>query len=181
MQMTLDGFVEGPNGEMDWLLGGEEIWQEMFKDIQSVDTYMLGSGAYPGYSTYWRSVLTNPSSDKNELTYAMIADGSPHIVFSKSIKTVDWRNTRIATDPQKEIEALKKQPGKDIVIWGGASLAASCISQGLVDRYRITLNPIILGGGKSLFSAVAHRQKLKLLEVRPMSSGMTILWYDAVK
>ena len=178
MEMSLDGFIEGPNGEMDWLVNSEEDWKEMFKDLESVDTYLLGRKMYPGYTDYWRSILTNESSPKDELRYAKLADKSQHIVFSKTLTTVEWKNTRIAVDPLAEINQLKKQPGKDMVIWGGAELAATCINLGLVDRYRITLNPTILGGGKPMFNNISQRRKLKLLESRPMKSGATILWYE---
>src|SRR5919112_6213190 len=175
MQMSLDGFIEGPNGEMDWLVNSEEDWKEMFKDLESVDTYLLGRKMYPIYTAYWRSVLTNESSPKAELRYAKLADKSQHIVFSKTLTTVEWKNTRIAVDPLAEINQLKIQPGKDMVIWGGAELAATFINLGLVDRYRITLNPTILGGGKPMFNNISQRRKLKLLESRPMKSGATIL------
>ena len=114
MQMSLDGFIEGPNGEMDWLVGREEDWKEMFKDLESSDTHLLGRKMYPGYAAYWRSVLTNVSSPKDGLRYAKLADKSQHIVFSKTLTTVHWKNTRIAVDPLAEINQLKKQPGK---IW----------------------------------------------------------------
>jgi dihydrofolate reductase len=181
MEMSLDGLIEGPNGEMDWLVSGEEDWQEMFKDLESVDTYLLGRKMYPIYAAYWRSVLTNVSSPIDELRYAKLADKSQHIVFSKTLTTVEWKNTRIAVDPLAEINHLKKQPGKDMVIWGGAELAATFINLGLVDRYRITLNPTILGGGKPMFNNISQRRKLKLLESRPMKSGATILWYEDTK
>lgn len=181
MQMSLDGFIEGPDGAMDWLVGGEEDWKEMFKDLESVDTHLLGRKMYPGYAAYWRSLLTNPSSQKDELAYAKLADQTQHIVFSKTLTAADWQNTRIAADPLAEINQLKQQPGKDIVILGGAELAASLINLGLVDRYRIALNPTILGGGKPLFNHVSQRRKLKLLESRPLKSGATILWYEDLK
>jgi dihydrofolate reductase len=181
MQMSLDGFIEGPNGEMDWLVGSEEDWKEMFKDLESVDTPLLGRKMYPGYAAYWRSFLTNVSSPKDDLRYAKLADKSQHIVFSKTLTTVKWKNTRIAIDPLAEINQLKKQPGNDIVIWGGSELAATFINLALVDRYRITLNPTILGGGKPMFNNISQRRKLKLLESRPMKSGATILWYEDTK
>ena len=157
MQMTLDGFVEGPDGKLDWITGGDEVWNEMFNDLRSVDTFLLGRKMYPGYSDYWRSVLANPSADKNELEFARIAEKTPHIVFSKTLSKTDWENTRIAKDVVKEIAHLKQQPGKDMMLWGGAAMASAFINPGLVDEYRITLAPIVLGGGKSLFSNLKQR------------------------
>lgn len=181
MQMSLDGFIEGPGGAMDWLTSGGEDWKEMFKDLESVDTHLLGRKMYPGYSAYWRSLLTDPSGPKDEVAYAKLADRTPHIVFSKTLNTVDWQNTRIAIDPVAEINRLRQEPGKDMVIWGGAEMAASFINLGLVDKYRIALNPTILGGGKPLFNNISERRKLKLIEARPLKSGTTVLWYEDPK
>jgi dihydrofolate reductase len=181
MQITVDGFVCGPNDEMDWLIDGDEDWKELFRDIESVDTILLGRKMYPGYAGYWRSVLTNPNANKDELKYARYADRTPHIVFSKSasIKT-DWANTRIAKDPEHEITQLRQQPGKNIIVWGGADFASSLIKLKLIDEYRIALNPTLLGAGKTPFHNIVPRKKLQLIDARPLTSGNIILRYKAV-
>jgi dihydrofolate reductase len=182
MQMTLDGFVCGPNDEMDWLIGGDEEWTEMFKDLADVDMCLLGSKMFPGYAGYWRSVLTNPVANKNERKYAEYADRTPHIVFSKSgsLKS-DWANTRVAEDPEREISRLKKESGKNMIVWGGADFASTLIKLGLIDEYRITLNPTLLGGGKSPFNNIGSQTKLSFIDSRPLTSGNVILRYKTVK
>jgi dihydrofolate reductase len=181
MQITVDGFACGPNDEMEWLIGGDEEWREMFRDLASVDTCLVGSKMFPGYAGYWRSVLTNPNANKNELEYARYANRTPHVVFSKSesLKT-EWPNTRFANDPKQEITQLKQQPGKNIIVWGGADFASSLIKLGLLDEYRITLNPTLLGAGKTPFHNIVPKKKLQLIDARPLKSGNVILRYGAV-
>lgn len=179
MQMTLDGYIAGPNDEMDWIIGEDAEWDEMFKDLQTVDTFLLGGKMYPGYSSYWRSALTDSASPEGHRKFATIADRTHHIVFTKSNFKPDWKNTTVASDATTEIARLQKQEGKDIMSWGGATFARSLITLGLVDEYRITVNPTLLGSGKPLFSDLNKRSKLRLLDTRPMPSGMVILRYQA--
>jgi dihydrofolate reductase len=177
MQITLDGYVSGPNDEADWLITGDEDWKDLFKDLDSADTYLLGRKMYPGYSEYWQSVLRNPNSDPNELKFAKLADKTQHIVFTKGDFKPDWKNTRIAHDLPAEVMRLKKENGKNIIAWGGADFALNLIQLALVDEYRFALNPTILAGGKQLFNNVAQKQKLTLIDSRPLKSGLVILRY----
>jgi len=85
MQITLDGYVAGPNDEMDWLISSNDEWADLYKELNSADTYLLGRKMYPIYSGYWQSVLQNPDSDPNELKFAKLADKTQHIVFTNSI------------------------------------------------------------------------------------------------
>lgn len=180
MQVTLDGFIEGPNGEVDWILAGDDEWEAMFNFLESVDTFLVGRKMYPGYAGYWRSVLTDPSGSANERRYAQLAEKAQHIVFSNTISTTDWANTRVAGDLEAEVTRLKKQPGNNIVAWGGATLASALINSGLVDEYRLTLNPTLLGSGKALFNNLEGRRRLQLTGSLPMSSGNIVLTYQPV-
>lgn len=179
MQMTLDGYIAGPNGEMDWLRGGEDEWDEMLKFLRSVDTCVVGSGMYAGYDHYWRQVLSKPDAAAGELAYARFAESTSHVVFSQSQATVDAPNARVAHDVKTEINRMKQQEGKDIVAWGGQTFANSLIRLGLVDEYRITLNPTLLGAGKALFDKLEERKKLSLQDSRPMRSGNIVIRYGA--
>lgn len=178
MQMTLDGYVAAPDGKADWLITSEGDWAATFEDLQSVDTILVGRKMYPEYSGYWRSVLTDPKADANEKKYAEWADRTPHIVFSHSMKDVDWPNTRNAPELEAEVKKLKQQPGKDILAWGGATLAGELIRKKLANELRITLNPHLLGGGLSLFDNVNERQKLTLKSERPLDKGLVLLKYE---
>ena len=177
MSMTLDGYVAGPNDEMDWMQSDEDEWKDLFKDLHSADTYLLGRKMYPIYSEYWQSVLKNPSSKGSELEFAKLADKTQHIVFTKGNFTPDWKNTRVSHDPVGEVANLKKQPGKNIIAWGGANFASNLINLGLVNEVRIALNSTVLVKGKSLFGNLDHQNKLELIEARPLKSGLIILRY----
>ena len=181
--MSLDGFIEGPNGDMGWLSPDEdEMWKGTFDELASVDTFLLGRGMYPEYARYWTSALTKAS--KNEANFARIAEKTQHIVFSGTLSKVDpvgRGNTRIVKDNiSEEIKRLKNGPGKNMVIWGGASMASTFINLGLVDEYRLTVVPVVLGGGKTLFNNLKQKHTLKLLETRPLKSGAVMLRYQSV-
>ncbi len=179
MQVSLDGYVEGPNGDMNWIIGNEEEWVEMFKDLETADTFITGRKMYAGYADFWQLVLKDPASfPKGHVTFARIAEKTPHILVSeKGYEEQVWHNTRLSNDLVTEIASLKQKPGKNIFVWGGADTATFLINNNLVDEYRLTLNPIILGGGKSLFNNINGRKKLELIESKQMESGLVILKY----
>jgi len=175
MQASLDGFIEGPNGNMDWLpYDDEESWASIFQLLKSVDTILTGGVMYPGYEKHWGETLTNPSAPKNEIEYARFAEKTRHLVFSKTLKKVDWKNTEIMKgDLAEEIAQLKKQPGKNMVIFGGARLVSSFIKLGLIE-YHLLINPVTLGSGKSPFT---EKHKLKLAHSKTYKSGVVELHY----
>jgi dihydrofolate reductase len=177
MQITLDGYVAGPNDEADWLQSSDEEWEDMFNDLETADTYLLGRKMYPLYSSYWQSVLKNPASEGNELKFAKLADKTQHIVFTKGDFKPDWKNTKVSHDVKEEIANLKKQPGKNIIAWGGANFASTLINLGVLDEIRLELNPTILGSGKALFANVDHRSQLQLIDSRKLKPGLIVLRY----
>jgi len=180
MQVTLDGFIEGPNGELDWAMKeDEETWKDHFELMQSVDTLLMGRVMYPAYEKYWLSAPTNPSSTKNELEYARLADKMQKIVFSKTLEKVEWKTTRIIKDHiAEEILNMKQQPGKDMVLLGGAGLVSTFMNLGLIDEYHLVVNPVVVGGGKPLFKDVKDRLNLKLLKTRTFRNGNVLLYYQ---
>jgi dihydrofolate reductase len=179
MQITVDGYVAGLNDDADWLITGDDDWKDLFKDLDSADTYLLGRKMYPQYSEHWQSVLHTPESDPNELKFAKLADKTQHIVFTKGEFKPDWKNTRVAHDLSAEVARLKKENGKSIIAWGGANFAFNLINLGLVDEYRFALNPTILGGGKQLFRNMEQKQKLILIDSKPLKSGLIIIRYKS--
>jgi len=193
MQMSLDGYIEGPAGEMDWFVDDDETWKDMFEFLESIDTMLLGAGMYPEYVDYWRRVLSDPKARPDEVKYSRLAGKIEHIVFSNSLTKIDpkapddydgeWRkNTRIVKgDVKTEVLRLKQsRSGKGIVLYGGASMASSFIALGLVDEYQLWVNQIILGGGKSLFQKVT-KHPLKLVASKTHKSGVVLLRYKPAK
>jgi len=186
LQVSVDGFIEGPNGELDWAMAeDEETWRDVFEMLESVDTCILGRVMYPEYEQYWLAVLANPGgpplsekpATKNEIAYARWANKTPHIVVSKTLDEVAWKTTRIARDVE-EIRKLKQQPGKDMHVVGGATLVSSLMNAGLIDEVRLMVKPIILGGGKALFKDVKERKSMKLVQTKPLKSGKVSLTYS---
>jgi dihydrofolate reductase len=134
----------------------------------------FGRGMYPGYQQYWRAILANPGgilpftgrvASKGEIEYAYFADKTPHIVLSKTLDQVDWKNTWIVRDVE-EIRRLKQWSGKDIYAVGGATLISGLMNMSLIDEVRLLVNPFILGGGKALFKDVKDRHVLKLVQAK---------------
>lgn len=179
LQVSVDGFIEGPNREVDWMIiDDDEEWMEINEMLDSVDALILGGGMYPGYEQYWLALLTNPAEGTTfQSAYAQLADKIPHFVLSKTLDKVAWKTTRIVRD-MDEIRMLKEQQGKNIVAWGGATFVSSLMNKGLLDEVRLVVNPIILGGGKALFKDVKERHSLKLIGVKPFKSGMVSLTYS---
>jgi dihydrofolate reductase len=178
LQTSVDGFIEGPNGELDWAMAeDEETWREMNETLDSVDIIILGRGMYPAYEQYWLALLGNPTGTKNENAYAQRADKIPHIVLSKTLEKVAWKTTHIVRDVE-EIRKMKEKPGKDMLALGGASLVSSLMNEGLIDELHLIVNPLILGAGKALFKDVSKRHDLRLLRVKQLTSGKIGLTYS---
>jgi dihydrofolate reductase len=174
--VSVDGFIEGPNGELDWV----DTWEDPFDLLPQIDTCILGRRMDPGYEQYWDAILANPEgvlpftgkvATNCEIAYARFAERTPHVVLSRTLDNVAWKNTRIVRDVE-EIRRMKQQPGKDMHAVGGATLVCSLMNQRLIDELRLVVHPIVLGGGKALFKDVKERHALKFLAARPLESGL---------
>ena len=181
MVMSVDGFIEGPNGELDWV----DNWEDPFDLLPQIDTCILGRGMYPGYEQYWGAILVDPKgilpftgkvASPGEVDYARFAEKTPHVVVSRTLDKVGWKNTRIVREID-EIRQMKQQPGKDMHAVGGATLVCSLMNHRLIDELRLVVCPIVLGGGKALFNGVKGRQALNFVGTRPLERGMVRLTY----
>jgi dihydrofolate reductase len=180
MQVSLDGFIEGPNGDMSWRASDDnEEWEDLFEMLETVDLFLLGAKMYPDYANYWQQCLAYPNGcSQNEFKYAQLAEKSEHIVFSSTIKNADWANTKMNSgNVAQEIAKIKKLPGKDIHLVGGAKLARTVIKAGLVDEYRLNIVPAIVGSGKSFFREQSGRHDLELISTKVLQSGVVIVRY----
>lgn len=181
MQMSLDGFVAGLSGEMDWLIWD---WDEAVKNYameltRSADTFLMGRATGEGMAVYWPTVASNPQSKDEDKWMAQRLNSFPKVVFSRTISTVNWTNTRVARDIVEEVCELKKQTGKDIIIYGGAGIVSSFIKENLIDEYHLFVNPVVIGKGKTIFSKVGRSMNLKLIKTTVSSTGIIILHYEA--
>jgi dihydrofolate reductase len=183
--VSVDGFIEGPHGELDWV----DTWEDPFDLLPQIDTCILGRGMYPGYEQYWGAILANPEgvlpftgkvASKGEIDYARFAERTPHIVLSRTLANVAWKNTRIVRDVE-EIRRMKQQPGKDMHAVGGATLVCSLMNERLLDELRLVVLPIVLGEGKALFKDVKERHALTFLGAKPLESGWVRLNYSTAR
>ena len=173
--MTLDGYFEGLNPwEIDWHedVWGEELESFSLEQSREVGALLFGRRTYEGMAEYWSTASGEIAEFMNSI---------PKVVFSRTLETAGWSNTRLVNgSAPEEVARLKQEPGKDLFIFGSADLVSSLTEHGLVDEYRIGLNPLVLGGGTPMFKPGGMRMRLRLLEARPVNSGVVILRYAPV-
>lgn len=178
MHVSLDGFVTGPNGEMDWIIMDEEIFKDAIDLAATTDTALYGRRTYQMMESYWPDVLANPNSTALELHHAEWVENVHKIVFSRTLKDVEWNNTElIRENVAEQIMKLKQGQGKDMMIFGSPKLTHSFILMNLIDEYRINVNPIVLGNGIPLFKNINHTVELALLKTKKFSSGVVGFYY----
>lgn len=169
MNVSLDGYVATTEGKLDWAFANfdAELGASAIETLSQLDTGLIGRVNYEEQSAVWPHA-EGPMAD--------IMNNMNKIVFSKTLEKVDWANSRLATgSPAEEIARLKQQPGKDIGVAGGARFAQSLSKEGLIDEYRLTIHPVVLGSGMPLFVAPL---RLKLVSSRPLASGVVVAVYQ---
>lgn len=172
LNISIDGFTEGPLAEMDWLnLDHPDAWTErnaeLLRDLPSYDTVLLGRVTYQIFEKYWPEVLNNPSSLDFDREFARFVEGAQKLVLSNTLTSVSWKNSRIVRgNIVEEISRLKQQPGKNIMVPGGSGALSTLADLDLIDEYNFLVNPAILGKGKSVFRNLATWRKLKLVGSR---------------
>jgi dihydrofolate reductase len=179
VHLSLDGFAAGPNGELDWISYDNELEKYAEGIVNTVGAALYGRVTYKGMESYWPTVLTDPSNSKHDIDHAHWIEEIPKVVFSRTLETTEWNNTTlIKADIAEEVAKLKEQPGKDLVIFGSPGLTQAFLQLDLVDEYRLTVNPVVLGKGMPLFKGINDSIKLKLLETRTFKSGVLGLHYE---
>jgi dihydrofolate reductase len=179
MMVSLDGFVAGPHGEIDWPIIDEEL--HTFVNEQQrreIDMYLYGRRIYRLMARDWPPVETDPSMPGYMLEFARIWKAMPKVVFSKTLDRVEW-NSRLdrGDNIAQEVARLKAQPGKAMSV-SGANLASTFIRLGLVDEYRLFVHPVVLGGGTPYFPPLDDKLTLRLVETRTLGSGVVYLRYE---
>ena len=179
MHVSLDGFVSGPNDEMNWIIMDEEIFRDA-TELEHTDTALYGRITYQMMEGYWPTVLSNPSSSQLELRHAEWVENVNKIVFSNSLDGVKWNNTRLIKENiVDEVMKLKEQPGKNMMIFGSPTLTHSFMRWDLVDEYKFNIHPVILGHGMPLFENIFQRINLRLLSEKKFKSGVIGVHYEA--
>ena len=174
MLTSLDGFYEGPNKDINWHHVDEEFNEFAIAQLGTVDMLLFGRVTYEGMASYWPTQI----AVTNDPVVAGKMNSLPKIVFSKTMSSAQWQNTRLIKDHfVEEITKLKQQPGKDLIIFGSSDLAVTFIENGLIDEYRIMINPVALGHGKTLFQGLKDKLELKLIKTKTFGSGNVLLYY----
>ena len=173
--MTLDGYFEGLDQNIDWHQVDEEFNSFSEDQINSVDAILFGRKTYDLMESYW----TTPEALTNDPIIANLMNAKTKIVFSRTMTKAGWNNTRLIKDNiLSEIKEIKRKPGKDLIIFGSANLASTFRELDLIDEYRIVINPVILGQGNPLFKTSTEQLNLNLIKTKTFNSGNVLLYYE---
>jgi dihydrofolate reductase len=178
VQLTVDGFHCGPNGELNWMNfdWDEKLIAYVNKLTDSCDTILLGRKMTDGFVNYWEGVLKTPESP--EYVFAKKMVNYPKIVFTKTLEKSPWNNTKIEKGNLKEeVNKLKGLNGKDIIVYGGTSFVASLIKEGLIDEYHLFINTAAIGKGKTIFGSLDKMMSLGLENSISFKNGMVVNHY----
>ena len=184
MNVTLDGFIAGPNCELDWHFNfwNEEMAKFAREQLSRADTILLGRVTYKAMANYWPAKAMDLSYAREDIAFACMMNSYAKIVFSKTLENIEWNNSRlIKNDIRKEILKLKRRQGKDIIIYGSGSIVSTLMQLGLIDEYVLWLHPVFIGKGKTLFSDPDDRLNLKLVNTKTLGSGVIILYCMTTK
>jgi dihydrofolate reductase len=173
--VTLDGFFEGPDHDINWHNVDAEFNEFAIEQTSAVDALLFGRVTYQMMASYWPT----PSAIANDPIVAGQMNRVPKIVFSRTLEKAEWNNTRLISDHvAEEISKLKQQPGQNLALFGSANLMSTLMQLDLIDEHRIIVNPVILGSGNPLFKNTKDKLNLKLIRTRIFRNGNVLLCYQ---
>jgi dihydrofolate reductase len=178
VHVSLDGFVAGPKGEMNWIKVDEEIFDFVGKRISQTDTALYGRATYEMMEGYWPNAGKKPDASKHDIEHSEWYGKAHKIVLSKTIPTTWLKNTTVISDQLSEqIHRIKEKQGSEILLFGSPSATHALMELDLIDGYWLFVNPVILGEGIPLFKNIQHKSNLQLQSTRSFTSGVTELNY----
>ena len=185
MSTSLDGFFQGLNNDITWHHVDEEVKKFAIDQLRETDTILFGRRTYQLFEDYWPRAAEDPTMSKDDLEIAHLINNMNKIVFSKTLKDVkekkNWKNVRLIREVNpEEINRWKHQPGRSLNV-GGNNLAVSLAHNGLIDEFRIMVNPTVLGKGTLFLHGIDEKLNLKLLKTRTFKSGNVLLCYEPLK
>lgn len=173
--VTLDGYIAGPNGEIDWHNVDEEFNQFAISQLDEIGALLFGRVTYEMMAGYWPT----PEAIANDTEVANRMNQLPKFVFSHTLDQAGWQNTQLVkTGAAAQVASLKQQPGSDLYVFGSGKLVASLIQNGLIDEFRLMVNPVALGCGQPEFQDIQQPLKLKLEKTREFANGNVLLYYQ---
>jgi len=177
MMTSVDGFIEGPNRELDWPVESPDFDAYADDMLDHTDTMLFGRVSYEMMVKYWPPAETDPAATEQARAFARKMNTLPKLVVSRTLARAEWNNTRVVRDNLlEEVQALKRRD-KDSFVFGGAGVIASLRRLGVVDEYRVIVHPVVLGRGTPLFTDVAERFRLEPVSARRLDSGVALLTY----
>jgi dihydrofolate reductase len=179
MNVSLDGYIVGPDGGFDWTAPDAEVFRFWIEEIRQVGVHLLGRRLYETM-LYWETAEQEHTLDEAELEWAALWKALPKVVFSTTLSAVQGNARLVSGGLVEELERLGAEPGQGEIAIGGATLAAEVAAAGLVDEYRAMVYPVLVGGGVSLFPRDERRVDLELVETRSFNSGVVYLRYRVV-
>jgi dihydrofolate reductase len=177
MSVSLDGFFEGPDRELDWQLVDDDLHRHFNEWLAAAGAFLDGRVTYELMAGYWPTADADAAAPAPVAEFARIWRDKPKYVFSRTLQQAGWNTTVLRDLDPEQLRALKGQPGGDLVI-GGADLAAAFMRHGLIDEYRLYVHPVILGRGRPLFRPSQAPVRLRLAETKPFGNGVVLLRYQ---
>ena len=177
VQISVDGYIAGKNGEMDWMVWDwtDDLKEYITQITNPVDTILLGRNLAQGFIPYWTAALNK--KEPEEGAKKMVE--TTKVVFSKTLTKSEWENTVLVTgDLVDEVDKLKNQDGKDIIVYGGGKFVSSLLREGLIDELHLLINPVAVGNGMPIFEELKSNQNLKLRIARQFDCGIALLCYE---
>jgi dihydrofolate reductase len=186
--VAADGYFAAPDGSLEWVVPDDQVTRDALKEMPGTDTVLFGRRTFELFEAFWPHVLDDPETapdphapgrrSRETRDMAGWLNDAAKIVFSRTLKKVGWKNTRVVPelDP-REIKAMKAGPGKDLILFGSGSIATELTRHGLIDEYRFVVDPVLLGSGRSLINGVPLAARLRFLGAKEYPSGNTMLRY----
>lgn len=182
LHMSLDGFVGGPHGEIDWIQFDDELFELVGAVTKEADTALYGRVTYDMMKAYWPTAADGPNATPHDIEHSNWYNNAQKIVLSRTLDGLETDNTKfIGRNVPEAIESLKNEPGENIIIFGSPSALHALMEHNLVDEYWLFINPVLLGTGIPLFANIIHKTNLHLLRNEVFPCGVAALNYAVVR
>jgi len=179
--ISVDGMFAGPNGDISWHNVDENFNAYAIDLLNTIDTIIFGRITYKMFESYWPAELNSPKTSPNDRVIAQRIDDAKKILFSKTVEATPWKNTQLFTEINAEdIQKIKNEAGKDIVIYGSGTVVQVLANLGLIDEYRLFVAPLVLGAGRPLFEKIDNKITLSLIEAKEFANGNVVLRYGKI-